>query len=178
MKPAIYSKTAKGIAEVETKANGLSRLERSVLIYIDGKRTSEEIKQLPRVSDQLTNILHTLETGGYIQLITPSHPTPAPPPTLATATTTPHDAASAGIFRPLPATFEPETFAMAKNFMINTLNFFKGQYGATALVRNIDHCRTHEELRSYFEAWHTAITSTTQGQKRERELREKLLAVL
>lgn len=171
MNPAIYSKTAKGIAEVETKANGLSRLERSVLIYIDGKRTNAELKQLPRVSDTLTSILHTLETGGYIQLLTSAT-------TTITPADTPSNTPSTDIFRTLPATFEPEKFTMAKNFMINTLNFFKGQYGATTLVRNIDHCRTHDELRTHFAAWHAAIISTTQGQKRESELREKLLAVL
>ena len=170
----IFAKTPKGIEEVETKANGLSRLERSVLIYIDGKRTREDLKVLPRVSDELITILGALETGGYIM------PKPVAPPDTrpAPAPRTDITPAKSDIFRQLPAKFEPEKFNMAKHFMINTLNFFKGQYGATSLVRRIDLCQTHEDLRTHFDVWHEVITGTKQGQKQERELREKLLAVL
>lgn len=180
----IFAKTPKGIEEVETKANGLSRLERSVLIYIDGKRTTEDLKVLPRVSEELSTILGALETGGYIMLLSATATNPTPKPVALTA---PRPAsapgsdimpAKSGIFRELPAKFEPEKFNMAKHFMINTLNFFKGQYGATSLVRSIDLCQTHEDLRTHFDIWHEVITSTKQGQKQERELREKLLAVL
>ena len=172
MTNTIFAKTPKGIEEVETKANHLSRVERSVMIYVDGKRTFEELKTLPRVDD-LGSILTFLETGGYIAPIN-NLPKRVATPQAAQQTSR----AEHSLFRALPAAFDPAKFNMAKSFMINTLNFFKGQYGATSLVRLIDQCQTHAELRTHFDAWHEAIASTKQGQKQEGELREKLLVVL
>lgn len=172
MTSMIFAKTPKGIEEVETKANGLSRLQRWVLIYIDGKRTFEELKTLPRVDD-LGSILKFLEAGAYIAPINNAPNRVASPPAAQ-----PISATKSSFFRELPATFDPAKFDMAKHFMINTLNFFKGQYGATNLVRSIDLCETHADLRTHFDAWHEAIASTKQGQKQEGELRKKLLAVL
>lgn len=59
---AIFAKTPKGVEEVQTKANGLSMIERWVLISIDGKRTFDDLKNLPRVED-LDGILTRLESG-------------------------------------------------------------------------------------------------------------------
>ncbi|SDZ84476.1 hypothetical protein SAMN05660964_00378 [Thiothrix caldifontis] len=168
----IFSKTFKGIEEVETKANGLSRLERWVLIYIDGKRTFEELQTLPRVDD-LGGILNFLEVGGYIAPI--NH---VPKGVSTPSTTQQISATEPSLFRELPATFDPAKFNMAKNFMMNSLNAFKGAYGATNLVRSIDHCQTHAELRALFEQWHEEIANTRQGQKQGKDLREKLLVVI
>jgi len=168
----IFSKTPKGFEEVQTKANGLSRVERSVLIYVDGKRRFEELKTLPRVDD-LSGILRFLETGDYIAPVNNS------PTNIATLSAVKHISdADFRLFRELPATFEPAKFSMAKNFMMNSLNAFKGAYGATHLVRNIERCQTHVELRALFEAWHEEIANTQQGQKQGKDLREKLLAVI
>jgi hypothetical protein len=62
--------------------------------------------------------------------------------------------------------------------MVNTLNAFKGFYGATSLVRSIDHCQTHEELRDLFDAWHESISGTRQWQKQGADLQKKLLDVI
>ncbi|MGB3916557.1 hypothetical protein J9253_18550 [Thiothrix litoralis] len=164
MPTAVFIKTPKGVEEVETKANGLSMIQRWVLISIDGKRTFEDLKTLPRVND-LSGILVLLETGGYITPV--KAPVNLAPPV-----------ANLSLFRALPATFDPKTFSMAKHFMINTLNAFKGPYDATSLVRNIDHCQTHEELRALFEQWHEEIGNTRQGQKQGKDLQKKLLDVL
>ncbi|MBU1723047.1 MAG: hypothetical protein KJ892_04230 [Gammaproteobacteria bacterium] len=184
MTTAIFAKTPKGIEEVETKAHGLSRLERSVLIYVDGKRTEEDFKILPRVSAELDNILAMLESGGYITPVgmaasPAAHPAPAVLTNNAPSPVAdPVSGVTSTIFRELPATFDPAKFNMAKNFMTNTLNAFKGPYGATTLVRNIDHCQTHEELRALFDQWHEAIANTRQGQKQGKDLQAKLLDVL
>ncbi|QTR45956.1 hypothetical protein J9253_18525 [Thiothrix litoralis] len=170
MTTAVFIKTPKGVEEVETKANGLAMIQRWVLISIDGKRTFADLKTLPRVND-LEGILTFLETGGYI--------TPVSTPTSVgsdMAKQAPNTALS--IFRPLPATVDPKTFGMAKHFMINTLNAFCGSYGATALVRSIDQCQTHEELRALFDRWHEDIANTRQGQKQGKDLQKKLLDVL
>ena len=178
MTTAIFGKTPKGIQEVETKANGLSMIERWVLISIDGKRTFEDLKALPRVND-LNGILTLLETGGYIRKVGSSSASATNTANSAEPTTTNiASGASALRFRALPPRFDPATFGMAKNFMINTLNSFKGFYGATSLVRSLDHCQTHEELRALFDAWHESISSTRQWQKQGADLQKKLLDVL
>lgn len=184
MNSAVFIKTPKGVQEIETKANGLSTIERWVLIYIDGKRTLEDLKTLPRVND-LHGIITMLEGAGYITPLNgasaSSTPLPASPvvtPVATPAVSQPAPTTSASIFRELPATFDSAKFGMAKNFMINTLNTFQGFYGVTALVRKLDHCQTHEELRSLYDEWYSAIIGTRQGLKQERTLREKLLAVL
>jgi hypothetical protein len=173
MTTAVFIKTPKGIEEVETKANGLSMIQRWVLISIDGKRTFEELKTLPRVND-LNSILILLETDGYITPVKTSINV-IPIPNVATNQTAD---ITPTLFRTLPATFDPKQFSMAKNFMINTLNTFCGAYGVTALVSSIDHCQTHEELRALFKRWHEDIGNTRQGQKQGKDLQKKLLDVI
>ncbi|MDX9989724.1 hypothetical protein [Thiothrix unzii] len=181
MTTAIFGKTPKGIQEVETKANGLSMIERWVLISVDGKRTFEDLKALPRVND-LNAVLTLLETGGYIRKVGSSSASVTNAAANTATPTTPNTAnaasGSATRFRELPARFDPATFNMAKNFMVNTLNAFKGFYGATSLVRSIDHCQTHEELRALFDAWHESISGTRQWQKQGADLQKKLLDVI
>lgn len=172
MTNTIFAKTPKGVEEVETKANGLSRIERSVLIYVDGKRGIAELKTLPRVDD-LASILGFLATGGYIAPLNN-----ATADVVTTPDASPVAATDSSLFRELPASTDPAKFNMAKNFMMNSLNAFKGAYGATNLVRNIDRCQTHAELRALFEPWYEEIANTRQGQKQGKALREKLLAVI
>lgn len=164
----IYEKTPKGLDEVKSKAHGLSMIERRVLIFVDGKRTLDAISALPRVDDP-DNIIGFLETEGFI---TPAA-TAAPPAAESSRPEVPDTP-----FRELPATFQPEKFNMAKNYMTNTLNHFKGFYGATRLVREIDECRTHEELRALYDAWCREIDGTRQSKKRGDQLRKDLLDVL
>lgn len=56
--PIIYRKTARGLAEVETRVYKLSPRLRSVLIMIDGKRSDTEILQLiPNAADALASLV-------------------------------------------------------------------------------------------------------------------------
>ena len=61
----IFIKTDKGRAEVDLKAGGLSAIERRVLIYIDGKRTIEELRALPKIDD-IQGVIQNLLQQGYI----------------------------------------------------------------------------------------------------------------
>jgi len=174
---SVYAKTPKGIQEVETKANGLSMRERWVLIYVDGKRTLEDLKVLPRV-DNLMDILSQLEAGGYIEPLKTTASQNTVSATNSHASVVSPASVNVLTFRPLPVRFDPDKFTMAKNFMINTLNAFKGMYGATSLVRDIDRCQTHEALRGLFDRWDEAISGTVQGKKQSADLRKKLLDVI
>jgi len=70
--PIVYRKTAKGAAEVETRANRLPPRLRSALIIVDGKRSDAELAKLLLQDPEGT--LQTLVEGGYIEAA------PAPPP--------------------------------------------------------------------------------------------------
>lgn len=56
--PIIYRKTAKGLAEIETRVYKLSPRLRSVLIMIDGKRSDAEMLQmLPQAAEVLAALV-------------------------------------------------------------------------------------------------------------------------
>lgn len=171
----IFKKTPKGQAEVKNKVYGLSMIERRVLIFIDGKRTLDELQSLPRVT-ALDNVLDLLKTEDYItqveELAALDANSEAPSPE------SPESSDGLPPFRELPLTFQPDKFNMAKNYMTNTLNHFKGFYGATRLVRDIDGCQTHEELRDLYSAWLENIDGTRAGKKQRDKLRKELLDVL
>jgi hypothetical protein len=91
---SIFRKTAKGLAEIETRAHRLSPRLRSALIVVDGKRNEDELFKLVLQDPALT--LQTLLEGGFIEVFaTAPAPSPrAPAPSLAPASAAP--AAPAG----------------------------------------------------------------------------------
>lgn len=85
--PLIYRKTAKGLSEIETRANRLPPRLRSALIVVDGKRNLAELRPLILQPDET---LAALAEQGFIEAIREAAP-PPPPPAAA-----PAPAASAG----------------------------------------------------------------------------------
>ena len=128
---AIFAKTAKGHAEITTKAGGLTPRIRRVLIFIDGKRTVEDLRSM-LTADDLQITLGRLEEEGYIELIHGAAIASAPPPAAA--------AASITAFRPLPPAPDPTHLQQARNFMTNTLNAFIGTMGASSLLQRMSIC--------------------------------------
>ena len=53
---AIFAKTGKGQAEITTKAGGLTPRVRRVLIFVDGKRSVDELRTMLTADD----LQHTL----------------------------------------------------------------------------------------------------------------------
>jgi hypothetical protein len=166
----VFSKTPKGHDEIATKAGGLSPRVRRVLIFIDGKRTVEDLRGMLQ-SDDLQHTLGMLEEEGYIEvcsLITDAgKPAPAPaqlPPITA--------------FGDLPDPPDPTRLQMARNFMINTLNTFVGSLGASSLIDRIDNAHGHEDLRAQFDDWYHAMVMSREGKREAEALRGKLLQVI
>jgi hypothetical protein len=76
----VYAKTAKGVAEVNTRSGAVPLTARRVLIMIDGKRTVAELAPLAKPGEVAT-IITQLETQG---LVYPAHAgTPTTPPAAA-----------------------------------------------------------------------------------------------
>lgn len=71
-----YRKTEKGIAEIATRANGLTPRLRQALIVVDGQRNEHELRAL--ISQDAEGVLATLLAQGFIE----AHGTVrgAPPP--------------------------------------------------------------------------------------------------
>ena len=189
----IFIKTDKGRTEVDLKAGGLSAVERRVLIFIDGKRTTEELRSLPKVDD-IQGVIQNLLQQGYISanqaintsmLQTPkvSVPntllggglfsnraeTPATPSATPTSTTK---------FRPLLSETDVGKLPMAKNFMANTLRHFVGAFAVSGLTDRIQQANTHGDLRVLFDEWSETISSTRQGRAESEKLRKQLLEII
>ena len=64
----IYRKTAKGVAEIETRAHRLPPRMRSALILVDGKRSDNVLA--PMIQLQATETLHALAGQGFIEVLT------------------------------------------------------------------------------------------------------------
>jgi hypothetical protein len=63
--PTLYRKTAKGLAEIETRAHRLAPRTRSALILVDGRRSDDDLRQmLQRGAD---DALAALLAGGFIE---------------------------------------------------------------------------------------------------------------
>jgi hypothetical protein len=82
--PTIFRKTAKGISEIETRANRLPPRMRSTLILVDGKRDDGDLRQL--IAQQADETLRALADQGFIEAVgetfdeAPAAPAPAPAP--------------------------------------------------------------------------------------------------
>jgi hypothetical protein len=164
---AVFAKTAKGQDEIATKAGGLSPRVRRVLIFVDGKRTVDELRGMLQ-SDDLQHTLGMLEEEGYIELtsaIAPAGKTSAP---LAPITA----------FGELPASHDPVRLQQARNFMANTLNAFAGTLGNTSLLDRIEKANSHADLRVLYDEWYLAIVMSREGKREAEGLRTKLLAVI
>jgi len=79
----VFRKTAKGSAEIETRAHRLLPRLRSALILVDGKRTDDDLSKLILQDPALP--LQTLFEGGFIDAVATVAATPAPAPRAAPA---------------------------------------------------------------------------------------------
>jgi hypothetical protein len=65
--PTIFRKTAKGVAEIETRAHRLSPRMRSMLILVDGKRDAHDLRQM--ITQQADETLKALAEQGFIEAV-------------------------------------------------------------------------------------------------------------
>ena len=92
--PIIYRKSAKGVAEIETRAHRLPPRMRSTLILVDGKRDDEDLKSL--VAQQAAETLQALLDQGFIEAVGETmRPAPVPAPPVAAAPAAPYALAPA-----------------------------------------------------------------------------------
>jgi len=165
-----FAKTPKGHDEITTKAGGLSPRVRRVLIFVDGKRTVDDLRSMLQ-SDDLQHTLGMLEEEGYIELASVINATGKPEVPKGPL-------ASITAFGELPADHDPVRLQKARNFMNNTLNAFAGTLGNTSLLDRIEQAGSHAALRAMYDEWYHAIVMSREGKREAEGLRAKLLAVI
>ncbi len=84
----IFSKTAKGQDEVKTRAGGLTQRMRQILIFIDGKRSRDDLHDMLKGED-LDELLHTLVAQGMVAATGTAPDKSAPPKPAAAPATAP-----------------------------------------------------------------------------------------
>ncbi|QID18017.1 hypothetical protein G3580_10405 [Nitrogeniibacter mangrovi] len=164
-----YAKAEKGLAEIETRAFGLSPKLRRVLILIDGQRTLESLKSMLGF-DELEKMLDELTHQGFIEAVASGHDGGGEAADVAADP----DAALANLPESRPA----GDLDKAKNFIINTLVHFHGQYTKLDLMRAVKACDSHGALRALYADWVRCMHESRQAEKRLPELTEQLLAVI
>ncbi|SHE86759.1 hypothetical protein SAMN02745117_00956 [Lampropedia hyalina DSM 16112] len=168
----VFGKTPKGQAEINDKLRGLTPRLRRILIFVDGKRTVDDLRSvLP--SDDLEQTLSHLEEEGHIEVVKARHDAAS-----ATAPAVTESVALSTPFRVLPTVPDPQHQQQARNFMINTLRTFVGPVGISSLLERIDEARGHEELRALYDEWYRTLLNSRDGRREVDGLSSKLLLII
>lgn len=167
----IFAKTRKGQEEIERRGGELTPRVRRVLIFVDGKRTVDQLRAMI-AADDLSHTLGTLEEEGYIEVV-------ATQDKIGNNTASPAGQALPSItaFRELTEA-DAMSLAKARNFMNNTVNVFAGSVGTSTLIDRIHSAQSHDELRALFDDWYYTIVSSRDGKREAEGLRAKLLDVI
>ena len=169
----VFAKTARGQDEIAAKSGQLTPRQRRALIFVDGKRSVDELRDMMQ-SDDLQHTLGLLEEAGFIEISPSSERDSSNGNVAASAGALP----SITAFRPVPSPVNPKELEMAKNFIMNSLKTFTGPYTHLSIIEATFAARTHEALREQFAPWYNAIVQTRDGRRRAEELRSQLLQVI
>ncbi len=153
----IFSKTQKGIDEIERRTRSLEPTLRRLLIMVDGKKEDDELSQVlgnELVSEGIQHLLlfNYIEAAGELD--------------------------SSAEISQLPEQRPPDALLKAKNFMVNTLSHFHGQYNKLDLMRAVKECGNHQELRVLYPDWLRCMGEARLAVKRIPELKKELFNVL
>lgn len=160
--PECYVKTPKGIEEINSRSHGLSPRARQLLILLDGKRSDLDVTAMMPEGEGAA-LLASLLSDGFVTRLQP--PAAGKPAT--------QEGASA-VERPAN---DADRFAMAKNFMRNTVLTFLGGMGS-GVVGRIEKCADFDALRSQHSAWKEAIEFSKEGRQQLADLESRLAALL
>ena len=141
----IHRKSAKGVAEIETRAHRLAPRLRSLLILVDGRKSDDDLARLmPQADGGLAQLL----ADGFIEPaavpVTPARPPERPAPS-ATATDAAQRTAA-----DLPA---------LQRLAVRQLTELVGPLGEGLALR-IEKARTFEELQPLLATAEQVITNT------------------
>lgn len=170
--PTIYRKTAKGLAEIDTRVYRLAPRLRSVLIMVDGKRSDEELAQMvPQAAGAVAALVAEGFVEAFVRLgdaapgapaaaaaaapAAPAAPRAVPAPPAAAA---PVPAAERTIIRPPQPSFE----AMRRD-LLRAFDERLGPAGEGMAVR-LHGARSETEFRALLPAA-VQLVATLQGRE-------------
>ena len=148
--PIIFRKTAKGLAEVESRAHRLAPRLRGMLILVDGQRDSDDLGRL--VAQDAIDTLAALAEQGLIEAVgetlAVAEPAAAYGPLAVSASASTPALAPALAPTPVPAPAHPSTRELAA-LRRQVARALKEELGASArpLVKRIEGVRSAEELK-------------------------------
>jgi hypothetical protein len=155
--PIVYRKTAKGVAEIETRAHRLAPRVRQMLILVDGRRSDADLRQL--IAPGADEALHALAADGFIELVGASAG-PAPAPARAAPAAAPSPAPAPAPGPPVDAAPDATRFsAQDRRDAVRMLTDLVGPVGEP-LALKIEQARGDDELRKLFELAHQSIRNT------------------
>lgn len=169
----IFAKTERGYTEIVQRSGALSPRVRRVLIFVDGRRSVSELRDMLHYDD-LQHTLGLLEEEGYIEMIGVAGGDEGMEPAAALPVSPPPDTP----FRLHPPGGDPVRLQKARNFMLNTLNAYVGALGTSSLQDRVEAARNPAEMRALFDEWYFAIVSSRNGRREAEQLRAKLLEVI
>lgn len=158
----IYRKTAKGYAEVATRALKLAPRFRSLLILVDGRRTDEELATLMPTA----GVLDALAAGGFIETVAvtdekPRPRSPAPDPEVAAAAA------------PVPLAPSPEDLVRLRREAVRALTDLIGPMAEPLAIR-IERTATVEEFRAAIEVA-AQVVANSRGRQQASAFAERFL---
>jgi hypothetical protein len=160
--PTIFRKTAKGVAEIETRAHRLTPRLRGALIVVDGKRHADELRGL--LAQQADESLATLLEQGFIEAAGESAP-PRPPREAAAPPPPP---------KPAPAPPADGFLALRREAVRNLIDLV-GPMGE-ALALRMERSANADELRPMIEVAAQTIANT-RGRAKAAEYAERFSAL-
>lgn len=182
---AIYTKTAAGQQEIQSRSLGLSPLVRRILVLVDGKRSGADLAVFLSGQGAVETVLNQLLELGCVEAQTRARPSAPAPEPAATADlpVLSEFAEGQATTEQIPGLPPADTRSandneMARNFMINSVNSIIGQNTRISLVNEIFNAKGTEGLRKAFHHWESSMSNHGMGAKRLPELREKLFKVL
>lgn len=146
--PTIYRKTAKGHAEMATRAHRLAPRLRQMLIVVDGHRSDDDLRRM--IAQQADEALRALVDGGFIEAISTRAPAPARP---AAAAAVAPSAAAPSASAPAGAGTRAGFGEQFKRDAVRTLTDQLGPM-AESLAMRIEKARDADELRPLLEQGH------------------------
>ncbi len=153
----VFSKTQKGIDEIERRTLSLDPKLRRLLIMVDGKKEEDDLKNILG-NDVVGEGIQHLLMFNYIEVLGEIDP-------------------SAEVSQ-LPEKRPADALEKAKNYMVNTLSHFHGQYNKLDLMRAVKECANHQELRGLYPDWLRCMSEARLAVKRIPELKKELFNVL
>lgn len=148
----VYEKSALGYNEFVNEKRTLHFKERQVLLLMNGIRSLDDLEKL-FAKEQLLQIIHKLETQGYIQSIGGSNrlnkATPYAPASIADIQFT---------------TIDTAKLSKIKSILIESIDDYLGLMGRSIRTQ-VEACHDETSLKSCLSIWHMAMRESKLGRE-------------